>query len=129
MEGSESRGIRVVGPYTSSSLTLRALLKSAAGRLGMGAPARRVTGLTPPARAMHVAVAAGRGRTLVVVPTDADVETMTRGLLAGPPGRAARRATSEQAVREVLREAAQPRVSDTGTVQLREEVRYLIATT
>ena len=60
MEGSESRGIRVVGPYTSSSLTLRALLKSAAGRLGMGAPARRVTGLTPPARAMHVAVAAGR---------------------------------------------------------------------
>ena len=26
---------------------------------------------------MHVAVAAGRGRTLVVVPTDADVETMT----------------------------------------------------
>ena len=66
-----------MGPYTSSSLTLRALLKSAAGRLGMGAPARRVTGLTPPARAMHVAVAAGRGRTLVVVPTDADVETMT----------------------------------------------------
>ena len=59
----------------------------------------------------------------------ADVETMARGMLAAPPGRAARRATSAEAVREVLREAAQPRVSDTGTVRLREEVRYLIATT
>ena len=35
--------------YTSSSLTLRAVLKSAAGRLGMGVPARRITGLTPAA--------------------------------------------------------------------------------
>jgi SAM-dependent methyltransferase len=59
----------------------------------------------------------------------ADIETMARGMLAAPPGRAASRATSAQAVREVLREAVQPRVSDTGTVRLREEVRYLIATT
>jgi SAM-dependent methyltransferase len=59
----------------------------------------------------------------------ADVETMARGMLAAPPGRAARRATSAEAVREVLRQAVQPRVSDTGTVRLREEVRYLIATT
>jgi SAM-dependent methyltransferase len=59
----------------------------------------------------------------------ADVESMARGMLAAPPGRAARRATSAEAVRQVLREAVQPRVSDTGTVRLREEVRYLIATT
>jgi SAM-dependent methyltransferase len=58
-----------------------------------------------------------------------DVETMARGMLAAPPGRAARRATSAEAVREVLREAVQPRVSEAGTVRLREEVRYLIATT
>jgi transcription-repair coupling factor (superfamily II helicase) len=63
--------------YSSSSLTLRALLKTAAGRLGMGAPARRVTGLTPAAKAMFAASAAVRGRTLVVVPTDHDVETLT----------------------------------------------------
>jgi SAM-dependent methyltransferase len=59
----------------------------------------------------------------------ADIETMARGMLAAPPGRAASRATSAQAVRAVLREAVQPRVSDTGTVRLREEVRYLITTT
>lgn len=57
-----------------------------------------------------------------------DIETMARGMLAAPPGRAARRATSADAVRDALREAAQPRVSDTGTVRLQEEVRYLIAT-
>lgn len=58
-----------------------------------------------------------------------DIDTLARGMLAAPPGRAARRATSPEAVREVLGEAAEPRVSDTGTVRLREEVRYLIATT
>ena len=64
--------------YTSSSsLTLRSLLKQAAIRLGMGAPAARVTGLTPPARAMFAAAAAERGRTLIVVPTDAEVESLT----------------------------------------------------
>jgi ubiquinone/menaquinone biosynthesis C-methylase UbiE len=57
-----------------------------------------------------------------------DIETLARGMLAAPPGRAAMRATSPEAVREALREAAQPRVSDTGTVRLQEEGRYLIAT-
>jgi ubiquinone/menaquinone biosynthesis C-methylase UbiE len=58
-----------------------------------------------------------------------DVETMARGMLAAPPGRAARRATSADAVRDVLAKAVEPRVTDTGTVRLREEVRYLVATT
>ncbi len=63
--------------YTSSSLTLRSLLKSAASRLRLGVPAGRVSGLTGPAKALYAAVAAERGRTLLVVPTDAEVETMT----------------------------------------------------
>ena len=63
--------------YTSSSLTLRALLKTASGRLGVGAPTARVTGLTPAAKAMYAAASAVRARTLLVVPTDADVEQTT----------------------------------------------------
>ena len=63
--------------YTSSSLTLRSLLKSAISRLRLGVPAPRVSGLTGPAKALYAAAAAERGRTLLVVPTDADVETMT----------------------------------------------------
>jgi transcription-repair coupling factor (superfamily II helicase) len=66
-----------MGSQTSSSLTLRALLKSAASRLGIGAPAPAVTGLTPPAKAMFAALTATRSRTLLVVPTDADVESFT----------------------------------------------------
>jgi transcription-repair coupling factor (superfamily II helicase) len=66
-----------VSSYTSSSLTLRAVLKSAAGRLGMGVPARRVSGLTPAAKAMCVAAAIGRAPVVLVVPTDAEVERMT----------------------------------------------------
>jgi transcription-repair coupling factor (superfamily II helicase) len=66
-----------VALYTSSSLTLRSLLKSAASRLRLGVPAATVSGLTGPAKAMFAAVAAGKGRTLLVVPTDADVETLT----------------------------------------------------
>jgi SAM-dependent methyltransferase len=58
-----------------------------------------------------------------------DVETMARGMLAAPPGRAATRAAGTNAVRAALAEAVQPRVTDTGTVRLREEIRYLIATT
>jgi SAM-dependent methyltransferase len=58
-----------------------------------------------------------------------DVETMARGMLAAPPGRAATRATSADAVRDALTEAVRPCVSSTGAVRLREEVRYLIATT
>src|SRR5687767_11246924 len=63
--------------YTSNSLTLRAVLKTAAGRMGAGASASRVTGLTPAAKAMYAAASAARGRTLLVVPTDSDVERTT----------------------------------------------------
>ena len=64
--------------YTSSSLTLRSLLKSAASRLRLGVPVPRVSGLTGPAKALFAAVAAERRRVLLVVPTDADIETATR---------------------------------------------------
>ena len=64
--------------YTSSSLTLRSLLKTAASRLGLGVPVRRISGLTAPAKALFAAVAADRQRVLLVVPTDADVESATR---------------------------------------------------
>src|SRR4051812_18110321 len=62
---------------TSTSLTLRALLKTAVGRLGLGAPGRSVSGLTPAAKALFAAAAAARGRAMVIVPTDADVEQLT----------------------------------------------------
>lgn len=58
-----------------------------------------------------------------------DVETMARGMLAAPPGRAARRATGTDAAVHALREAARPHLSGSGAVRLHEEVRYLIATT
>ena len=63
--------------FAPTSLTLRALLKAAAGRTGMGARAPRVSGLTPSAKAFFVAAAAARDRIVVVVPTDGDVERMT----------------------------------------------------
>jgi hypothetical protein len=66
----------MVSPYTSSSLTLRAVLKSAAGRSGIGMRAPRVSGLTPPAKAMFAAIAASRELVVLIVPTDADVERM-----------------------------------------------------
>ena len=66
-----------VSSYTSSSLTLRAVLKSAAGRIGMGTPANRVAGLTSPAKAMCAAVAASRTPAVLVVANDAEVERMT----------------------------------------------------
>ncbi len=64
--------------YTSSSLTLRSLLKSAASRLRLGVPAPKVSGLSGPAKALFSAAAAERGLTVLIVPTDSDVETMTR---------------------------------------------------
>jgi transcription-repair coupling factor (superfamily II helicase) len=79
-----------VTTYTSSSLTLRAVLKTAASRLSLGVPGRPVSGLTGPATAMFVAAAAARERTLLVVPSDADVERMTadaRFFLAALDGR------------------------------------------
>src|SRR3954469_15877801 len=62
---------------TSTSLTLRALLKTAAGRLGLGVPGRSVSGLTAAAKGLFAAAAAGRDRGIVIVPTDADVEQLT----------------------------------------------------
>jgi transcription-repair coupling factor (superfamily II helicase) len=68
---------------TATSLALRALFKSALGRLETGVPGhrpgldRRVTGLTPAAHAMYVAGAARDGLTVLVAPTDRDVERMT----------------------------------------------------
>ncbi len=64
-------------PATSSSLTLRSLLKSAVGRMRSGAPVRRVTGLTAAATALLVAGSAADASCLVVVPTDADAEQFT----------------------------------------------------
>src|SRR5882762_8356017 len=62
---------------TSTSLTLRALLKTAANRLGLGVPGKGVSGLTPAAKALFAAAATARDRVVVVVPTDAEVEQLT----------------------------------------------------
>jgi transcription-repair coupling factor (superfamily II helicase) len=64
-----------VSSSTSTSLTLRALLKTAVGRLGLGVPGRGVSGLTASAKGLFAA--AGRDRVVVIVPTDADVEQLT----------------------------------------------------
>jgi len=61
---------------TSTSLTLRALLKTAAGRLELGVPAPRVSGLTPAAKALFAAAAAARQLVVLVAPTDAEVEQL-----------------------------------------------------
>ena len=61
------------------SLTLRALLSQAASKAGLDKPAAITAGLTPTAKAL-AAVAAARGSagvTLLVVPTDQDVEQLT----------------------------------------------------
>ena len=62
---------------TSTSLTLRALLKTTAGRLALGEPGRGVSGLTPQAKAFFAAAAVGRGPAVLIAPTDADVEQLT----------------------------------------------------
>ncbi|MEO8258503.1 MAG: transcription-repair coupling factor [Acidobacteriota bacterium] len=62
---------------TSTSLNLRALLKTAITRSGMDVPARLVSGLTPAAKALFVAGAATslpHGVVLYVLPSDADLE-------------------------------------------------------
>ena len=62
---------------TSTSLNLRALLKTAVARSGMDTPARAVSGLTPSAQALFVAAAAQalpHGVVLSIVPNDADIE-------------------------------------------------------
>jgi len=62
---------------TSSSLTLRSLLKAAVGLWRTGAPERRVTGLTAAAKGLFAAATAAEGPCLVVVPTDLDAEQLT----------------------------------------------------
>ena len=62
---------------TSTSLNLRAVLKTAVARSGMDTPARLVSGLTPSTNALFVAAAAQampKGAVLYIVPTDADLE-------------------------------------------------------
>ncbi|HEY1910286.1 MAG TPA: transcription-repair coupling factor [Vicinamibacterales bacterium] len=66
---------------TSSSLNLRAVLKTAISRSGMDVPARLVSGLTPAAKALYVAGAAQarpHGLIFYVVPRDADLEDACR---------------------------------------------------
>jgi transcription-repair coupling factor (superfamily II helicase) len=62
---------------TSTSLNLRAVLKTAVTRSGMDAPAPAVSGLTPSAKALFAAAAAHAqptGVVLYVVPSDGDLE-------------------------------------------------------
>jgi transcription-repair coupling factor (superfamily II helicase) len=66
-------------PTASPSLTLRALFSRAASRAGLDSSAQTLAGLTPAAKSL-AAVAAARvrgGVTLLVVPTDRDVEQVT----------------------------------------------------
>jgi hypothetical protein len=69
-----------MGPSTSTSLSLRALLKTAAARLPRSAPGRPVAGLTSAAKAFYAAAAASREKVVLVVPSDADVEQLTADL-------------------------------------------------
>jgi transcription-repair coupling factor (superfamily II helicase) len=62
---------------TSTSLNLRAVLKTAIARSGMDVPARAVSGLTASAKAMFVAAAAHsmpHGVVLYIIPGDGDLE-------------------------------------------------------
>ena len=63
--------------FAPTSLSLRALLKTAVGRVGIGVRAPRVSGLTASAKGFFAAAAAARDRVVLVVPTDGDVERMT----------------------------------------------------
>src|SRR5262245_847582 len=62
---------------SSTSLSLQALLRSAAGHAGLGRDRGALTGLTPGARALYAALRAnqsGDRLVVLVVPTDADAE-------------------------------------------------------
>ena len=66
--------------FATTSLTLQALLKSAASRAGLGfgaSGAGSISGLSPAAQALVVATVATQTPVVVVVPHDADVERMT----------------------------------------------------
>ncbi len=63
---------------SAPSLALRSLLISVLGQSGLASPTRRVSGVTPPVRAMAVAAAARAlrdGVVLHIVPNDADIES------------------------------------------------------
>jgi len=62
---------------TSTSLSLRALLKSAVVRAGL-LPTANLSGVTPPAQALSISALASDAPVLVVVPTDAAVDAMVR---------------------------------------------------
>jgi transcription-repair coupling factor (superfamily II helicase) len=62
----------------SSSLAFRSLLKSAAQRAGLTRAVPRLAGLGSGATAFHAASAAQEGCVILIVPSDADVEQMTR---------------------------------------------------
>lgn len=76
----------------STSLNLIAILKAAASRSGMDAPAKAITGLTPSARALYVASlahASPHGTVLLIVPADRDIDDAvsdTRFFLAALEG-------------------------------------------
>ena len=62
---------------TAPSLALRSLLTGVLRETGLQSPLQRVSGATPPVRALAVAAGSKRfaeGTILVVVPTDADIE-------------------------------------------------------
>src|SRR4051812_32643047 len=66
-----------MSPTISTSLNLRALLKTAIARSGLDTRARAIAGLTPSAKSLFVAGAAHdrrNGLVVYVVPTDADLE-------------------------------------------------------
>lgn len=58
----------------SSSLSLRLLLKDAAGATGLAAAATRLSGLTPAGKALAVAAAAQTTPAVVVVAADRDID-------------------------------------------------------
>src|SRR6185369_15647097 len=69
--------VRALSVATSTSLNLRASLKTAVTRSGIDTSARAVSGLTPPAKALLVASAAHaqpNGVVLFVVPGDGELE-------------------------------------------------------
>src|SRR5687768_15941069 len=68
---------RSFGMSTAPSLALRSLLTGVIRETGLQSPTLRLSGATPPARALAVAAAAKRlsgGTVLLVLPTDAEIE-------------------------------------------------------
>jgi transcription-repair coupling factor (superfamily II helicase) len=64
--------------HPSASLAFRSLLKSAATRAGLSRSIQRLAGLGPGAMAFHASALAQESPVVLVVPTDTDVEQLTR---------------------------------------------------